>query len=332
MKKEVYFGEEGYGVWMKDTVKPYIGRYQKKGVLKGEDGVSIHYVTYQKPEAESCIVISHGFSEFSEKYNEVVYYFLKAGYSVYLPEHRGHGYSERETGDTDKVHVTDFENYVRDFNHFIKEVVEGREPQRILYGHSMGGAIVIRYLSQYPDTCQGAVLSSPMLQMKIGKCPQWLAKCIADCFTAAGMGSRYALGQKGFDGRPDFSNSSCVSEERYKYILHMRVEDTQYQTCGASYSWVRSAIKVTRILKKKRNLDNIKVPILLFLAGKDNMVDNRAVTAFADKTDAVSLVRMETSRHEIYNGDFETRVSYYEKMFAFFSQLETVEKDKMEEA
>lgn len=99
-----------------------------------------------------AIVISHGFCEFAEKYKEVIYYFLKNGYSVYVPEHRGHGYSDRIVVDGEKVHIEDYEQYVQDLHCFVKNVVELTEKRKILFCHSMGGAIGVRYLEEFPLT------------------------------------------------------------------------------------------------------------------------------------------------------------------------------------
>ena len=68
---------------------------EKDGYIESYDSTAIYYRTYRIPQAKAAIVISHGFCEFAEKYKEVIYYFLKNGYSVYVPEHRGHGYSDR---------------------------------------------------------------------------------------------------------------------------------------------------------------------------------------------------------------------------------------------
>lgn len=87
-----------YAAWMAETVEPYLKEHGEKGYLKMEDGMSIAYRRYFLPDAGKCVVISHGFCEFAEKYNEVAYSFLQAGYSVYVPEHRGHGYSGARGG------------------------------------------------------------------------------------------------------------------------------------------------------------------------------------------------------------------------------------------
>ena len=68
----------------------------------------LHYLCYDAAKFDAiheqgatavfrgAIVISHGFTEFAEKYDELVWYFLLAGYSVCVLEHRGHGKSVRD--------------------------------------------------------------------------------------------------------------------------------------------------------------------------------------------------------------------------------------------
>ena len=90
-KKRAGAEDAGYAAWMAETVEPYLKEHGEKGYLKMEDGMSIAYRRYSLPDAGKCVVISHGFCEFAEKYNEVAYRFLQEGYSVYVPEHRGHG-------------------------------------------------------------------------------------------------------------------------------------------------------------------------------------------------------------------------------------------------
>ena len=165
-------------------VEPYLRSYESEGYIESYDKAAIYYRTYRNPQAKAGVVISHGFCEFAEKYMEVIYYFLKGGYSVYVPEHRGHGYSDRFVPEGDKVHIEDYEQYVQDLHFFIKNIVEPAEERKILFCHSMGGTIGVRYLEKFPLTFDAAVLSAPMLGMNTGKYPKWLAKVTADFFCA----------------------------------------------------------------------------------------------------------------------------------------------------
>lgn len=317
--RERYFGEEGYSAFMQNTVEPYIRKYGERSCFCSYDGRIISYYAYRKPQAKGCIVISHGFCEFGEKYNEVIYYFLQAGYSVYLPEHRGHGYSEQLTPDRSKVHIEDFEDYVRDFRCFLTEIVG--QQKKFLFAHSMGGAIAVRYLEEYPESFEGAVLSAPMLRIKTGKCPGLLAEWAADWFVFTGRETRYAAGQRGFDFKADFAGSGCLSEERYRYVFDKRLANFNYRTYGATYGWLRAVLQAEKNIKRKNNLQRIKTPILLLLAGREHMVDNRAALEFVNRVNGVSVVCLEEAKHEIYNADYETRVSYYGQIFHFFDEI-----------
>ena len=45
----------------------------------------------------------------------MIYYFLKAGYYVYMPEHMGHGQSYRLTSDPSLVHIDTWKRYGEGF-------------------------------------------------------------------------------------------------------------------------------------------------------------------------------------------------------------------------
>ena len=135
--------EEKYNEELTRCVLPFIRLNFEDGYMKSADGTRIHYGYVTTPVPKAAIVISHGFTECMPKYYEMIYYFAKAGYSVYMVEHRGHGFSERSVSDMSMVTVNSFDDYVSDLDMFIREIVMKREGRRplYLYGHSMGGAI-----------------------------------------------------------------------------------------------------------------------------------------------------------------------------------------------
>lgn len=70
----------------------------------------------------------------------------------------------------------------------------------------------------------------------------------------------------------------------------------------------------------KKNLERIKIPVLIFIAGNDHMVDNRAIAVFENRVETASLVCMPASKHEIFNADYQTRCRYYQEIFDFILQ------------
>lgn len=328
MRGDAFFAEEGFADWMHQEVEPYLKAHCEEGYLWSGDGISIHYSRYRLENAKKCVVISHGFCEFAEKYNEFIYYLLQAGISVYVPEHRGHGYSEREAADAEMVHVTDYQEYVRDFVCFVENVVP-EDTERILFGHSMGGAVAALVLEQYPHLFSAAILSAPMCGMRTGKYPAWLAKGISWLCSKLGSGTRYAPGQGRFREEPDFAGSSCLSQARYDYIFEKRLENPLYRTYGGSYSWVCAGIRAAKKLMKRRNLEKIETPILLFEAGWDHMVDNGAIERFAEETRHTELVVMQDAKHEIFHAGLTARRNFYERVLGFLERREEAYEGEM---
>lgn len=314
--------ERGFVAWMRGEVEPFLKKHCQYGYLQSRDGISIRYIRYQLKDAEKCVVISHGFCEFAEKYNEMIYYLLQMGYSVYIPEHRGHGYSDRTASDPEMVHVQDYGEYVADFVRFVENVVMPRERHRILFAHSMGGAIGILTLEQHPGLFEAAILSSPMCGMQTGRFPHFAAKLLAGFYCLNGKGKTYAsiAGQRGFCEVPDFEGSSCVSKERYQYVFEKRLADPHYRTYGGSYAWVYAGIQACERLMKKAALAQIDIPVLLFAAGHDHMVDNDAIERFAERTEKTELIFLPDAKHEIFHADDRTRRKYYDEIFQFLEK------------
>ena len=79
-----------------------------------EKAPKLHVVRYTADQPKGVLVISHGFTESAPKYEELAFYFLQAGYHVYLPEHMGHGTSYRMTEDLSMVYVDHWKRYVQE--------------------------------------------------------------------------------------------------------------------------------------------------------------------------------------------------------------------------
>lgn len=330
--EELYFGEEGFDDWMRDTAEPFLAGIRERGTLRAADGLELAYEGYHLEDATDCVVICHGFCEFAEKYYEVIYYFLKHGYSVYFLEHRGHGNSGREVDDLSMVYVKSFQQYVADFTKFVREVVRPREKRIYLFAHSMGGAIGALLLEQHPGLFRGAILSSPMCEMNAGKPPVPLAAAVSRLYCVMGKGKTYALGQSPFDGRETFEESCCLSRARFSRCLSLRLSNPKYRTSGGCYAWAYAGIYAGWKLMQEENAKKISVPVLLFSAENDTMVSNEAIYKFAGMVDGIRHVAMEGSKHEIFNADYDIRCKYYGEIFAFLDELAAREKEARGEA
>ena len=181
----------------------------------------------------------------------------------------------------------------------------------------MGGAIGALYLEQFPEVFNCAILSSPMLEMDLGKNPEFLVQLVLVYGKLSGTHEEYVRGHKGFDGIPIFEKSSCLSKARYDYIFAKRLQDPKYQTYGATISWTLASIKAVKKLHKYAN--TVKTPILLFQAENDTVVKPRGQNLFYKKSKNTRLVVIPNSKHEIYNADAKTREVYYNTILEFLT-------------
>lgn len=322
-----YLAEDGYRAQMKYEVEPYLRKYRSCGRFTGYDGTQIFYCKYVKEDAKGSIVISHGFTEFVEKYHEMIYYFLQAGYSVFIMEHRGHGRSEHRLCNMEKVYVKSFAQYVRDLHIFVKKIVMPYRNEMFLFAHSMGGAIGALYLEKYPDDFQKAVLSSPMIQMKVGGLPYTAAMAIAHLCRICGFGWAYAAGQKGFRKKPRFEKSSSLSQERYFYAHGKRMDHKRLRSSGATYSWVSAAGKASACMQQEENIRRIQIPVLVFAAGREHMVNTDEICRFASKLANARLVWVLDAKHEIFNAKERERLQFFDEIFAFLQHKSNGSKD-----
>ena len=323
--------EEALGNTMKDEVEPFIKKFLTYGAITSE-GHRIFYEYYDIPDEKGSVVVLHGFSEFIEKYNEVIWYFLSEGYDVYLIEHFGHGFSERDNTNMSKVDVKDFQTYVSDVNSFIEEIVlplsDDTKPL-FLFAHSMGGGIGVRYLETYPGVFDAAVLSAPMLGVNMGAIPQPIATFFASSAKLFGQGDEYVFGHYDWDGVEDYENSSAKSYERYRYAFSKREEMKYWQTYGATWNWLSAAIKATKLMAKEA--DKITIPLIIFQAEDDTLVRNDKQIKFASKVPTSTLIKVPSSKHEIFNSSNDVVKPYWSTIFTFFDDVsETLARRKQE--
>lgn len=311
--------EENYAETMKNIVEPELAQLRKEDFFKGFDGNGIHYEQYLRPEDTAVVVIVHGFTESAEKFREMVYNFLKMGFSVFAVDNRGHGKSFRyNPGDPQVVTIRKFTDYVEDLRCFITSVVKPAAGSRplYLYAHSMGGAIAVQYLQTYNDTFDKAVLTAPMIEAKM-PIPPAVTLAMTGAFMALGKRDGKVFVHKGFDPDRTYEDSNDTSKARFDYYNAKRIADPLLQTSAASYNWVRESVLVA-----KKNLDparckNITCPVLLCQPEEDGSVVSEREDEFIKLIPDGRLEKFENSRHEIYASVDATVLKYLQTIEAF---------------
>jgi alpha-beta hydrolase superfamily lysophospholipase len=124
----------------------------------GAGGVEIAWQSWLPSRSpRAAVVIAHGVSEHSDRYEHVADRLTRAGYAVYALDHRGHGDSEGPRALIDRV-----ENAVADIDTMIGIARSERPGGKLfLLGHSMGGALAVEYAIAHQDHIDGLMLSAP---------------------------------------------------------------------------------------------------------------------------------------------------------------------------
>ncbi len=290
----------------KELLKKYesvILKYFEGGVegeFIGSRKKKIRYKKFDQNNPEGVIVLLHGAHETFFKYAEFVYDMKDMPYSVYLMDHRGHGFSERLLNEkADKMHVEKFQYYLDDVKAFYNIVVKPNNfKKKILLAHSMGGGIGTAYLEKYPDDFDKAVLCSPLHMMDTGDMPENIAKLAVGTLSILGLGSRYAPGQgPRVEGtfETNIINHSPARWEIWEQKIMERYPHVHFG--GATNSWVNQIINMTRYIRK--NAAKLQMPVLLLIAGDDHFVKREGQEEVAQKAANIEKHLYDDAYHEL---------------------------------
>jgi len=130
--------------------------------FKTFDGLSLFAQSWQ-PETKSRAVIClvHGMGEHSGRYTHVADQLTQAGYSLIAFDLRGHGQSQGPRG-----HTPSYETLLNDINSLLNEANKNfPELPSFLYGHSLGGNLVLNYVLRCQAQLKGVIVTDPWLRL-----------------------------------------------------------------------------------------------------------------------------------------------------------------------
>ncbi|MBO4901238.1 MAG: alpha/beta hydrolase [Lachnospiraceae bacterium] len=309
-----------YAEEMNNIAEPALLSIRTSGMMPvkdAKDGEGIYYEIYKTPGAKGAIVLSHGFSENTEKLKEVIYYMVEQGYRVYAVDHRGHGRSFRQSHHPNLANIRRFSDYVEDLHQFVSLIVKtDTDLPLYLYGHSMGGGIAAAYIESYPQDFRKAVLSSPMLKLYL-PFPEPVTRLFTGSMCLIGRGDTFGPGQSPYTGLEPFDNSSSANEARFDYYQQKKLANKEFQISATSYSWIYHSVKAIAKIRSAPACAKIRIPVLILRCSADSLIDPKGLDQFAAHTAGCRIVDFDNSRHEIYNSDDSVIAVYYETIFSF---------------
>jgi alpha-beta hydrolase superfamily lysophospholipase len=113
------------------------------------------------------VVLVHGASEHSGRYQHVAEVLVDDGYGVYALDHQGHGRSEGRRAVLDRM-----ASAVADVDQLVGLARENEPGVPIfLLGHSMGGTIALAYCLEHQQRLAGLILSGPLAALEAAPAP-----------------------------------------------------------------------------------------------------------------------------------------------------------------
>ncbi len=275
---------------------------EKTGTLKSFDGLSLFYTRYQAGDELARLVISHGLGEHSGRYANVINRLVPEGISVWAMDLRGHGKSEGRRG-----HILAFDDYIGDLAAMVQDTREGipEGMKCLLLGHSMGGLVALGFALKFPDLIDGVIISSPSLGIAV-KVP--LFKRVLGNLMSSLLPSLTL--KNGLD-TDKLSHDPAVAPA---YVNDPLVHDK------VSARWFTEMLKaMERVIS---SAGEMKVPILMQLAGDDHLTDVNVSRRFFDQLvlKERTLHVYDGRYHEIYNEREDLRSEAMEDLVAWIKK------------
>lgn len=234
----------------------------------------------QEGPLQGVLCLIHGLGEHSGRYQHVAAYLTRAGYAVMALDLQGHGKTGGQRG-----HIQSYDSLLKDIQKLLQQARK-KYPQTplFLYGHSLGGNLVLNYALSQEDTLTGVIASSPWLQLAFQPPPIKLflgrmMNRIWPSFTQKNEILKETLShdqevQKEYDGDP---------------LVHQEISARLFSSAYAQGLWA---------LQKA---DSFPYPLLILHGTGDQLTAWRASQTFSQQAKNCTLKLWEGLYHELHN-------------------------------
>jgi alpha-beta hydrolase superfamily lysophospholipase len=231
----------------------------------------------------AALVLVHGLGEHCARYDAVAAFFAGQGIATFGFEHRGHGRSSGKRG-----HIPSYDLVLQDMDHFIEEARLAFEDVPVfLYGHSMGGNMVLYYaLQRRSQALRGVISTSPGLA--VGTPLPLALRAVARLLYA--LAPSFTL--------PNGLNLAHLSHD--ERVIEAYRNDPLVTPMVSARLGLEMMDKGRWILE---HAEDFPLPLLLLQGGAERIVSPEAVREFARRVpaDRITYREWEHLYHELHN-------------------------------
>lgn len=248
---------------------------------KTADGIQIYAYDWSCDPARAVIALVHGLGEHVHRYEHLAKWCNARQMALVGYDRRGHGQSGGKRG-----HTPRYGAWLDEVAQLLVEV-ELRYPDIpvFLYGHSMGGNLVLNYVLRRHPTISGVIATAPHIRLAFTPNPVTVA-----------LGKLMRRLAPGFT-QPNGLETEALSRDRAvveKYIEDPLVHDRLTAAAGIGL------LEAARWLDTYRG--NFPLPLLLMHGGADRITSPEGTKAFTERVGGeVSLKIWDGFYHEIHN-------------------------------
>jgi acylglycerol lipase len=241
-------------------------------------------------KTRAVIILVHGLGEHVNRYLEWADLFKKEGIGFLGVDLPGHGGSDGRRGNIKSYRLTDemIDILIRSCNKTFPGCAI------YLYGHSLGGGIVLDYLLRKKPAIKGAIVTSPWLRLSFEppKSKVFLASVMKNIVPGLVQPSGLNVNHISHD-------NSVVEKYKNDPLVHGKI----------SVSLFDCAMKAGKY--SLSHASELKVPVLLMHGKDDAITSPDASSEFAGKSPEVELKLWDGGYHELHNEYFRMEVFNY---------------------
>ncbi len=269
--------------------------------LSTVDDARLRVAKFPVENAKGTILLLTGWSEFIEKYMEVISDLNKRGFNVAMMDWRGQGLSSRMLPALpEKGHILSFGTHIGDLRFVIEHFLQTEFPAGPYYlmAHSMGGCVSLLHLAEGEDLFEKAVLCSPMTRIIANPIQRGLTNAYSKLTITLGLERKPVPFIKEYSREFE---GNVLTHDRKRHTMYLRLMETAPNAAlhGPTYGWVNAALNATKRLNSAHELDSIKIPVRIIYAGADQTVDGGNTRRLAAVYDQLDPVRIEGAYHEL---------------------------------
>jgi len=252
------------------------------GQYAGSDGANLAYVSYTQPGATTALVYLHGIESHAGWFALAADALRDKGFDVYCLDRRGSGLNRENRGFL-SGYVDDYSTLLADIRAFIVPLRD-RYDQVFLVGLSWGGKLALSYGLTHPEDLDGLVLITPGLRAEVGV--SFANKLKIALLSSLNPGARVPT-----PIQPEMFTTTPV------YLAYIRDYPLRLTSATVRFFW--QSHRLDKYVDS--NIAANRLPVQLFLAGKDTIIDNDGVLEVLRHGGAPGLdvLRYEDQTHSI---------------------------------